>query len=277
MPASLINSMTRTQIISLSNDQLTSILNNPNAGSYSSTITQLLANAVTGVTSPLVTSASTSSAAPTTTTLAADNPLLKNISSDVFRLVSNVMPDLLKFPETVVVLDQNRDKLFFMFDKIDWSFDCDLGGIYMRLLEDEFVRNRNVSIVTQERLKKGAKCKKDCNFDRLLNANYTSEKANFTRAILPSMNPTVAPLCRETIGKLIAPPPGAPITANSVIQIAEGAPLGSVFRPDQLTNVPAGDALKIIQAFEGKMDPISSQTLAAKLDENTPFKDVISV
>ncbi|CAF0778895.1 unnamed protein product [Brachionus calyciflorus] len=49
MPASLINSMTRTQISSLSNDQLTSILNNPNAGSYSSTITQLMANAATNV------------------------------------------------------------------------------------------------------------------------------------------------------------------------------------------------------------------------------------
>ena len=127
------------------------------------------------------------------------------------------------------------------------------------------------------RLKKGAKCKRDCNFDRLLNANYTSEKANFTRAILPSMDPTVAPLCRDTIGQFIAPPRGAPVTADSVIQNAAGAPLGSVYRPDQLTNVPAGDALKIIQAFEGKMDLISSKILAVKLDENTPFKDVISV
>ncbi|CAF1129098.1 unnamed protein product, partial [Brachionus calyciflorus] len=218
-----------------------------------------------------------STVAPTTTTLPADNPLLKNISTDVFRLVFNVMPDSLKNPETVVALDQNRAKLVLMLDKINWSFNCDLGEIYMRLLVDEFIKNRNYDVVTQERLKKGAECKKDCNFDRLLNANYTSDKANFTRAILPSMDPTVVPLCRDTIGKFIAPPPGVPITADSVIQNAAGASLGSVYRPDQLTNVPAGDALKIIQAFQGKIDLISSKILAVKLDENTPFKDVISV
>ncbi|CAF0949002.1 unnamed protein product [Brachionus calyciflorus] len=233
-----------------------------------------------GVTTPPATAVprtSTSSAAPTTTTLLADNPLIKNISSDVFRLVSNVMPDSLKNPETLVVLDQNRAKLFLMFDNVDWSFDCDLGGIYMRLLEDEFVKNRDDDVVTQERLKKGARCKRDCNFDRLLNANYTSETANFTRSILPSMNPTVSPLCRDTIGKSIAPKSGDPITAESVIQNAAGTPLGSVYRPDQLTNVSAGDALRIIQAFDGKMDPISSKTLAVKLGPETRFNDVISV
>ena len=101
-----------------------------------------------GVTSP---PPRASTVAPSTTTLPADNPLLKNISSDVFRLVFNVMPDLLKNPETVVALDQNRAKLILMLDKIDWSFSCDLGEIYMRLLEDEFVKNRNDDVVTQER------------------------------------------------------------------------------------------------------------------------------
>lgn len=49
MPASLINSMTRTQISSLSNDQLNAVLNNPNAGSYSSTITQLMTSAAQNI------------------------------------------------------------------------------------------------------------------------------------------------------------------------------------------------------------------------------------
>ncbi|CAF1032975.1 unnamed protein product, partial [Brachionus calyciflorus] len=233
-----------------------------------------------GVTTPPATTASkasTSSAAPTTTTLPADNPLLKNINSDVFKLVLNFLPLMMNNAESVAALDRNRNDLFRELDKIDWSVNCSLGEVYMRLLEDEFVRNRNDSVVTEERLKKGARCKRDCNFDRLLNANYTDEKANFTRAILPSMDPTVSPLCRDTIAKFIAPPAEAPITANSIIQYAAGAPLGSVYRPDQLTNVPAGDALQIIQAFQGNLDLISSKTLAVKLDENTPFTSVISV
>ena len=60
--------MNSSQISALSTDQITALVNNPNAASFSSTITSGLNSALTGITSSSSSSSSSSSNNSTTTT-----------------------------------------------------------------------------------------------------------------------------------------------------------------------------------------------------------------
>jgi hypothetical protein len=50
MPAATVNSLSATQLAGLSTDQVTALTNNPNAASFSASVTNALTSALTGTT-----------------------------------------------------------------------------------------------------------------------------------------------------------------------------------------------------------------------------------
>lgn len=133
-------------------------------------------------------------------------------------------------------------------------------------------------------LKQVVMCKKDCNFDRLLGSNYTTDLANFSKTFMPLVSSTVAPFCRNTLGKYISGPrnntnASAPLSLSEVLSLTGNGqiPLGSIFTQTEISNIASGDALSVVKQFGDKIDDSSAEILAKKLSVNTSFNDVIHI
>lgn len=69
----------------------------------------------------------------------------------------------------------------------EWDSDCELAHNYFKFLEHKLVFNRDMELVTYERLNKILPCKRDCYFDLFLSVD-SSFSANLTTFALNALS-----------------------------------------------------------------------------------------
>ncbi|RNA04224.1 hypothetical protein BpHYR1_022115 [Brachionus plicatilis] len=133
-----------------------------------------------------------------------DETTYSELSTESGSLTNNSDSDSTNQTKSMVT---TTTELFDELDKLnlDWKSNCSSARIYYKLLEEEFEKNRDDKVVKEERLKKLIPCKRDCNFDRLLNANYSEDRKNFSKTFLPFVSSDVAKFCQNTLGTYLAP------------------------------------------------------------------------
>lgn len=123
-------------------------------------------------------------------------------------------------------------------------------------------------------------CKQDCFFDRLLNSNFTDDKANFSKEIMASMNSKTILQCQSTLVKLLPPRnstnASTPLSLSDVLSATgNGAiPLAAIFSQTEIANIPAKDALKVLNTFIDNIDDASKSKLVKKLGQDTNASDL---
>lgn len=63
-------------------------------------------------------------------------------------------------------------------------------------------------------------CKRDCNFDRLLNANYSGDEKIFSKTFLPYVNQEVSQFCLNTLGKFLEVNNSIPLNLEEITKIS---------------------------------------------------------
>lgn len=156
-----------------------------------------------------------------------------------------------------------------------WSKNCFITNGYYTFLESYFVMTKNKTIVTLKRIKQAVVCKKDCNFDKFISNNFSSNVQNFSKEMLSVLGPTVLPQCATTIGQNIpAPVVNGSTSATDIINSLGGAPIGSVIKSDDLRKLPPAQAVNLLNTLT-TVDSDSAKALGQNVPKNTALNQVV--